>query len=153
NPVIKAADGLWRIWNVIAAHDPWPMTNTSFWFEWRLWKYQSTGYHVTNLLLHIGDALLIAAILRRLSIPGAWLAALLFAVHPVNVESVAWIAQRKNLLAMSFFLLSILFFVELEVQRPPSGRALGWTHDRRYWLSLAAFVFAMLSKASVGVLP
>ena len=108
NPAIKAADGLGRIWNIIAAHDPWPLTTTSFWFEWRLWKDAPTGYHVTNLLLHIGDALLIAAILRRLSLPGAWLAALLFAVHPVNVESVAWITQRKNLLAMSFFLLANL---------------------------------------------
>ena len=109
-----------------------------------------TGYHVTNLLLHFAAVLLIWAVLRALAIPGAFLAALLFAVHPVNVESVAWIAQRKNTLAIVFFLLSILCYLRDIEQRTTDHGPRTW---RWYWLSLFAFVLAMLSKGSVVVLP
>lgn len=150
---VKAPDGLFRIWNIIGSRDPWPVTDTSFWLEWRLWGMHPTGYRVTNLILHIVAALLIWRILLRVSIPGAWLAALLFAVHPVNVESVAWIAQRKGLLAMVFFLLSILWYAKAET--PSSSRHRDALAPARhwYWSSLAAFVLAMLSKGSVAMLP
>ena len=117
NPVIKAADGLKRIWFTTQSPDYWPVTNTSLWIEWRLWGMNPAGYHATNVALHILDSLLIWLVLRRLAIPGAFLAALLFAVHPVNVESVAWIAQRKNVLALFFFLISIGCF--LRFTEPP----------------------------------
>ena len=143
NSLVRSSDGLLRIWATTQAMDYWPLTNTSFWLEWRLWGFNPTGYHVTNLLLHIAAAFLIWAILRKLAIPGEFLAALLFAVHPVNVESVAWISQRKNMLAMFFFLLSILWW--LRATEAPTRR---W-----YWLSLLAFTLAMLSKGSVAVLP
>src|SRR5262245_51609360 len=107
NPLVKAPDGLYRIWLTSEAIDYWPLTNTSFWVEWRLWGADTRGYHLTNLSLHMTAAVLIWIILRRLSIPGGFFAALLFAVHPVNVESVAWVAERKNTLAIVFFLLSI----------------------------------------------
>ena len=119
------------------------MTNTSFWIEWRLWGTNPTGYHVTNLVLHIAAALLVWRILFELAIPGGFLAALVFAVHPVNVESVAWIAQRKESLAMVFFLLSILFYVCADERRTSLGI---W-----YWLSLVVFLLAMLSKGTVAV--
>src|SRR5471030_2535585 len=85
NPLIPAADGLRRFWFTGEAVDYWPVTMTSFWVEWRLWGLDPTGYHIVNLLLHVGDALLLWGILRRLGVPGAYWAALLFAVHPVNV--------------------------------------------------------------------
>jgi tetratricopeptide (TPR) repeat protein len=138
NAQVHASDGLQRLWLTNEAVDYWPVTGTSFWLEWRLWGLTSTGYHVTNLLLHVGSCLLLWALLRRLSVPGAELAALLFAVHPMNVESVAWIAQRKNTLSMFFYMLSIFWYLR-------DGR---W-----YFPSLVAFVAAMLSKGSVAVLP
>ncbi len=150
NPLIKSPSGLYWFWGTTKAADYWPMTNTTFWLEWRLWGMHPTGYHVTNVLMHIGAALLIWAILHKLAIPGAYLAAILFAVHPVNVESVAWIAQRKNTLAMIFFLLSILWYLPL-LNGPSSDRVP--QRQTGYWLSLATFALALLSKGSVAILP
>ncbi len=93
------------------------MTYSTFWIEWRLWGENPTALPLTSLILHVVETLLIWIILRKLSIPGAFLAALIFAVHPVNVESVAWIAEQKNTMAMLFFLFSILWFLKVECQR------------------------------------
>jgi tetratricopeptide (TPR) repeat protein len=150
NHLIKAADGLYRFWFTPEPIDYWPVTNTSLWIEWRLWGMQSTGYHVVGLTLHIVECLLIWRILWLLSVPGAFLAALLFALHPVNVETIAWIAQRKSQLAALFVLLSILAHLHAESvptatrTRPPL--ASGW-----YWCSLAAFAMGMLSKVSAVI--
>jgi hypothetical protein len=154
NPLIKAADGLQRIWFTTQSPDYWPVTNTSLWIEWRLWGMDAAGYHTTNVALHILDSLLIWLILRRLAIPGAFLAALLFAVHPVNVESVAWIAQRKNVLALLFFLISIYSFLKIDDQ-PIVARQHRSTAvpTRWYWFGLFAVTLAMLSKGSVACLP
>jgi protein O-mannosyl-transferase len=175
NELVKASDGLDRYWRTTDAIDYWPITNSTFWIEWRLWEMNPTGYHVTNLILHIVETLLIWLILRKLSIPGAFLAALIFAIHPVNVESVAWIASRKNLMAMLFFLLSMMWYLRFEelAPRPTFGRCLVAAKQSTvlhplttancppstahfyfwYWLSLTAFLLAMLSKGSVAVLP
>ncbi len=148
---VHASDGLYQFWFTTNAMDYWPLTNTSFWLEWRLWGAHPAGYHVTNLLLHLTATFLIWAILRKLAIAGAFLAALLFAVHPVNVESVAWISQRKNTLAMVFFLLSILWYLRAEETQETRDEGRGLL--KWYWLSLAAFGLAMLSKGSVAMLP
>ena len=153
NRLIKAADGPARMWFSTEAADYWPVSNTSLWLEWRLWNSNPTGYHITNLLLHILGSLLLWAVLKELAIPGAFFAALLFAVHPVNVDSVAWIAQRKNVLAMLFYLLATLWYLKADkasaslVDNQRSGGA------RWYWLSLLAFLLAMLSKGSVAIFP
>ncbi|HEY2881864.1 MAG TPA: tetratricopeptide repeat protein [Pirellulales bacterium] len=146
NKLIQSSSGLSSIWFSTEPTDYWPVTNTSLWIEWRLWEASPHGYRVINLLLHLVDVFLLWAVLARLSVPGAFLAALLFAVHPINVESVAWIAQRKNLLALLFSLASVWLYLN----RKPSSQRL---FDRWVWLSLAAFVLAMLSKGSAAVLP
>jgi len=114
------------------------------------------GYHAMNLLLHIADALLLWGVLRRMKIPGAYLAAFLFAVHPVNVETVAWITQRKNLMAMLFALATTWYFLKTEVASPAGIRRNGGEGGlaaKWYFLSLLAFLLAMLSKGSVAMLP
>jgi protein O-mannosyl-transferase len=168
NSLVMDPAGLFGIWCTTDPIDYWPATNTTFWLEWRLWELNPAGYHATNLILHIAETLLVWIVLRRLSIPGAFLAAVIFALHPVNVESVAWIAQRKNLMAMLFFLLSILWYLKA-IQRTTGARPSGARGEAVddslhpssfiphlssfYWLSLAAFVLAMLSKGSAAALP
>jgi tetratricopeptide (TPR) repeat protein len=171
NETIMAPDGIRRFWLTTEPYDYWPVTNTMLWIEWRLWRMNPIGYRTVNLVLHVAAALLIWMILRKLALPGAFLAALIFAVHPVNVESVAWIAQRKNMLAIVFFLLSVLWYLKSEMniegrRSKVEGRSMqsdlrSSTLDPRlsnfnvrwYWLSLLAFVLAMLSKGSVAMLP
>ena len=153
NAMIRAADGLRRFWLTTEAYDYWPLTSTTYWIEWRLFGLDPLGYHVTNLVLHAAEALLLWTILSRLRSGGAFLAALLFAVHPVNVESVAWIAQRKNLVAMLFLELALLFYLWSDPDAPQTEETRKAPANRWYWLSLAAFLLAMLGKGSAAVLP
>ncbi len=165
NSIIKSPDGLYQFWCTTEALDYWPVSNSALWLEWRVWGMKPTGYHVTNLILHIVEVLLVWIILQKLSLPGAFWAALVFAVHPVNVESVAWIASRKNLMAMLFFLLSVLCYLNFEIPSPYIQDRLNWKKSSLaprssplasclwYGLSFLAFVLAMLSKGSVAILP
>ncbi len=126
NPVLREG-GLRQVWL-----DPpqeinyWPMTFTTYWLENQLWGLDPVGYHFVNVLIHALNALLIW-IVRRLRIPHPWLAALVFAVHPVNVESVAWSTQRKKLLSLFFFALSLWCYLRSRI-----GAALATTPSRSF---------------------
>ncbi|MDR3709495.1 MAG: tetratricopeptide repeat protein [Capsulimonadaceae bacterium] len=143
NPLIKNPNGWWMFWCTHNTPDYLPLMSDSFWAEWRLWGMNPAGYHVTNILLHAVSAVIFWLLLRRMGVPGAWIAAAIFAVHPVNVRSVAWIAERKNTLSMLFFLGTLLAFVASEDTRS----------KRVYWLAVALFACALLSKSSTVVLP
>ena len=146
NPLLQNFSGLVEIWSGGRTADYFPVTNTVFWIEHHLFGANATGYHAVSILLQIANALLVWRLLKRLNIPGAWLAALIFGIHPVHVASVAWISELKNLLAMFFALLSILCFLELEETRLRNSVT-------AYAASLVFFALALLSKTQVVFLP
>src|SRR5262245_5508469 len=90
NDLIQAGNGLQRFWFSTEPADYYPLTFSLWWLEWRVWGANPVGYHVVNILLHSACAVGVWVVLRRLHIAGAWVAALIFAVHPVNVATVAW---------------------------------------------------------------
>lgn len=146
NPLLHTASGLREIWSFGRTADYFPLTNTMFWIEWHLFGHAAAGYHAFNILLQTANALLLWLVLRRLELPGAWLAALIFGIHPVHAESVAWISELKNLLAMFWALISFFLFLEFTDRRTIHPAA-------AYFLSLASFILALLAKAQVVFLP
>ncbi len=125
----------------------WPLLYTTFWLEHKLWGLTPLGYHLVNLLLHTGAVLLLWRLLRQLGVPGAWFAAAVFAVHPLHVESVAWVIGRKDILVTLFYLSSVLAYVRF-AEMPRGGRRGG-----QYLLAMALFVLGLLSKSVTITLP
>ena len=108
NPTLRSLEGLGQIWfEPTATPQYYPLVFTGFWLEYQLWGLNPLGYHLVNILIHAVSAVLVWRILGSLQVPGAWLAAVIFALHPVHVESVAWITERKNVLSGLFYLLSM----------------------------------------------
>ena len=146
NPTIRNLRGLRYIWTKPYSNQQYyPLTHTSFWVEYQLWELSPTGYRITNLLLHLAVALLLWTTLRRLSVTGAWVAAAIFALHPVHVETVAWITERKNLLSALLYFASLLAY--LTFMRGEGGAR------RAYLLSLVLFAAALLAKTAILTLP
>ncbi len=143
NPLVTEARGLWGIWFHNTSPDYFPVTLTSCWIEYRLWGDWAPGYHAVNIVWHAANTVLVWRILVRLGVPGAWLAAAVWGIHPVTVASVAWVAERKNTLSMFFGCLSVLGWMSYED-----------TGERRFYgWSLLSFVVALLAKTSLVTLP
>ncbi|MEN6627175.1 MAG: tetratricopeptide repeat protein [Candidatus Sumerlaeia bacterium] len=147
NVLLRDVRGLWRIWTTVTsihAEDHYrPLQYTLHWVEWQLWGGRTTGYHAVNMLLHGVVGIQIWRLMRRLALPGAWIAAALFVAHPVHAEAVAWIFSVKDLLATVFF----LFTVEMYLNREERG-GVGW-------LAAAAVgaAAAMLVKTTAVLMP
>jgi tetratricopeptide (TPR) repeat protein len=141
---LRPLAGLGRIWFEIGATQQYyPLTHSAFWLEHQLWGDAPLGYHLLNVLLHATAACLFGVILRQLAVPGAWLAALMFALHPVCVESVAWISEQKNTLSTVFYLGAALAYLRFAANRRPA----------QYALATALFVLALLTKTVTATLP
>src|SRR3982751_1700294 len=134
-PELRSGHGLVEIWTRLGATQQYyPLVHSVFWIEQKLWGDSVLGYHLVNILLHAAGALVLFQILLRLKIPGAWFAAGLFALHPVQVESVAWISELKNTLSGLFFFCSILTYLNFDETRS----------QRSYFVSLALFLFGLM---------
>ena len=122
---VRDVSGLWRIWFSPGAVEKeghyWPLVYTTFWLEHKLWGFAPAGYHAVNVALHFANTLLLRRLAVRLAVPGAWLLAAVFAVHPLHVESVAWVIERKDLLSGLFYLAAFLAWVRFT--EPPPDRA------------------------------
>jgi tetratricopeptide (TPR) repeat protein len=147
NRLLSAPDGLWRIWfSFDSPSQYFPLVYTTLRVEHALWGLVPLGYHLVNILLHGANALLLWRLLARLRIPGAWLAAAIFALHPVQVESVAWVTELKNVQMGFFFLLSLIAWVRFSEEK---GRREGLY----YGMSLVLYALALFSKTTACTLP
>ena len=146
-PAVRDMSGLSTIWfspeKIANEGHYWPVVYSSFWLEHKLWGYDPAGYHIVNVLLHLLNCILVWRLMLHLEVPGAWLVAAVFGVHPLRVESVAWIIERKDLLSGLFFLAAALVWIQSE----------GRPRKRAYLLAMALFAGAMLSKSIAVTLP
>jgi protein O-mannosyl-transferase len=149
NETLRTTGGIAQIWL-----EPWatpqyyPLVHTTFWLEYRLWGLAPGGYHAVNVLLHAVSSVLVYVLLRRLKLPGALLAAALFLLHPVHVESVAWITERKNVLSGLLYLSAMLAYLRFRPLNEPGGGS-----RQAYVLALALFAGALLSKTVTASMP
>jgi tetratricopeptide (TPR) repeat protein len=143
-PELCSWQGLYRIWFTMrATAQYYPVLHSAFWLEHRMWGDATLGYHLVNISLHSAAALMVALVLRRLAIPGAFLAATIFALHPVQTESVAWITEQKNTLSAVLYLGATLVYLRFDQTRKTP----------LYWWALGLFLLAILSKTVTATLP
>jgi len=144
NPLLNDPARLWKAWFAPGSFvEYYPIEQTAQWLQWQLWGTHTLGYHLTNLALHILSSLLVWRLLGKMGLRLAWLGGLLFAVHPVQVESVAWIVELKNTLSLPPFLLAMCAWVDYDDHH----------RVRDYALALVLFVAAMLCKISMAPFP
>jgi protein O-mannosyl-transferase len=143
-PELQSLAGLARIWTDLGATQQYyPVLHTAFWLEHQVWGEDVLGYHLVNVLLHSLAALLVVAMTRRLEVRGGWVAAFVFALHPIAVESVAWISEQKNTLSAVFYLGAARVFLCYTERR-----------DRRsFAVASVLFACALLSKTATATLP
>jgi len=146
NPELRDLRGLGKIWFSPADPDYYPLKTTVQWAEWHLWGARVEGYHVVSVALHVLSALLLWRLLRQLGVTQAWLGGLIFAVHPLTVESVAWISELKNTLSLPFVLLALIGWSDSENSK-------FGIRNSKYFLSLLYFLAALLCKSSVVMFP
>ena len=161
-PELRSFGGLWRIWTEVGATQQYyPLLHSAFWLEHRLWGDAMLGYHLANVVFHSTAAVLVVLVLRQLAVPGALLAGLVFALHPVFVESVAWISEQKNTLSAVFYLASAYVYLGF-LKTGLKPRATGTRAETAvaqpfkavsYWLAFALFVCALLTKTVTATLP
>src|ERR1017187_2267054 len=172
SPLFQDTVGLRLIWfQPTVLQQYYPLSGTTFWLDYQLWKFWTPPYHVENILLHSLAALLFWRLLLRLQLPGAWLAAAIFALHPVMVESVAWITERKNLLSLALYLGALLAYGQYaryaqrvtgdtcQVTEPEkvilaSALSRGTRYPSLFYgLAFVLFLGALLAKATAFSLP
>jgi Flp pilus assembly protein TadD len=141
---LQGWDGLVRIWfDPGATQQYYPVLHSAFWVEHRLWGSSVLGYHVVTAALHAGAACLVVLLGQRLAIRGAWIAGFLFALHPVHVESVAWISEQKNTLSLVLALLAALAWLRFDESRA-----------RRHWIvAFVCFALALGAKTVTATVP
>jgi len=145
---LRSLHGLWRIWfDLGATQQYYPLLHSAFWLEHRIWGDATLGYHLTNVALHAASACLVVMIVRRLKLPGAWLAGFVFALHPVCVEAVAWISEQKSTLSGVFYLAAALAYLRFDRGAPGARR------KSQYFMALGLFVLALMTKTVTATLP
>jgi protein O-mannosyl-transferase len=143
-PQLRSLDGLARIWtDPSAAPQYYPLLHTIFWLEYKLWGGAVLPYHLVTIFCHTLLALLIWRILRKLNVPGSWLAAVIFGIHPVHVESVAWLSEIKNTLSGVFAAAAMLVYLSYDEDR----------HRESYFGALALFALGVMTKTAIVALP
>lgn len=143
-PELRSAQGLWRIWFELGATQQYyPLVHTAFWIVARVWGQDPLAYHLLNITLHAGSAFLIVCILRRLELPGALLAGVIFALHPIQVESVAWMTELKNALSGVLYFAALFVYLRFDRTRKMTS----------YALATGLFALALLSKTVAATLP
>lgn len=143
-PELRTVEGLVRIWTEPGATQQYyPLLHSVFWLEHRLWGDAVLGYHLINLLQHGIAAWLVVLLARRLQLAGAALAAGIWALHPVSVESVAWISEQKNTLSAVLYLGAALCYLRFDASRSRGA----------YLAASGLFVLALLTKTVTATLP
>ena len=151
NSNLRSWAGLGRIWLGTMTPDYLPVKSTAEWLGWQLWGGHVFGFHALSLALHLASSLLLWRLLARLGVRLAWLGGLFFAVHPLTVESVAWISEIKNTLSLPFLLLAMIAYLDYDEAR--ESRPPGPEGNRSYAESLLFFVLALLTKSSGVMFP